>query len=156
MNSNFCSHKQDCQNVFFLFSNIWVMTNLNISPAPRCACSCLFGHGGNICDLESYTFGVFRCKYLAAPWLLNTPRHSPGCNAHTPLLLLYILIHCTTVHRLHLLIITCTLYHSCFNPLRLPSHCSPDLYNGIWLLTMQKWFNSAKIPKFNDNFSESS
>ena len=28
--------------------------------------------------------------------------------------------------------------HNCFNPLQLPSHCSPDLYNGIWLLTTQK------------------
>ena len=37
--------------------------------------------------------------------------------------------------------------HNCFNPLWLTSHCSPDLYNGIWLLTSQKQFNFAKFQK---------
>ena len=46
--------------------------------------------------------------------------------------------------------------HNCFNPLRLPFHCSPDLYNGIWLLTTQKWFNSSNFQNVYDNFSESS
>ena len=46
--------------------------------------------------------------------------------------------------------------HNCFNPLRLPSPCTPDLYNGVWLLTPQKRFNSAKFQKNYDNFSESS
>ena len=35
--------------------------------------------------------------------------------------------------------------HNCFNPLRLPSKCSPNLNNGIWLVTTQKRFNSFKI-----------
>ena len=48
------------------------------------------------------------------------------------------------------------IHHNCFNPLQLPSHCSPDLYNGIWLLTTQKRFNSAKFQNIFDNFSESS
>ena len=37
--------------------------------------------------------------------------------------------------------------HNCVNPLRLPSHCSPELYNGIWLLTTQKTFYFCKIKK---------
>ena len=39
--------------------------------------------------------------------------------------------------------------HNCFKPLQLPSHCSCDLYNGIWLYATQKHKNVF------DSFSES-
>ena len=45
--------------------------------------------------------------------------------------------------------------HNCFNPLWLPSLCSPDSYNELWLLTTQKWCNLAKFQNVYDNFLKS-
>ena len=36
--------------------------------------------------------------------------------------------------------------------MQLLSHCSHDLYNGIWLLNTKKLFNSAKFKNISDFF----
>ena len=43
--------------------------------------------------------------------------------------------------------------HNCLSPLGLPSHCSPDLYNGIWLLATQQQFNFP-LTEINCGFEE--
>ena len=46
-------------------------------------------------------------------------------------------------------------WHNCFKPRRLPCHCSPDLYNGIWLLTTQIFFNSIQFQNIYGHFTKS-
>ena len=53
-----------------------------------------------------------------------------------------------------------TLAHNCWIPLWLPSHCSPDLCNGIWLLTTKtrlirqnsKMFMIFSLKVFSERF----